>query len=127
MYAIYVTFIADGHADAESPAPYYPGDMSEEGSDYWYSLRNAELDCPTCAGEGYQEHDDGHREECDTCEGSGHVYGEPFEVVRYIFDTEEEADAAYRAIEDTGDGYERAAVLAHYAGVTVLEWTPYYL
>lgn len=120
MYAIYASFITDGYADAERPVTYAPGDMRQEGTAYWYSLRHAEVTCPRCDPD---EPDD----DCPACGGSGHVYGEPFEVVRYLFDTEEAADEVYARIMDAGDGYERAAVLARYAGVTVLEWTPYYL
>lgn len=120
MFAIYVTFIADGSADAEPPTTYYPGEMSEEGAAYWYSLRHSEVNCPRCDPD---EPDDG----CPACGGSGVAEGEGFEVWRYLFDTEEAADEVYARIMDAGDGYERAAVLAHYAGVTVLEWSPDYL
>lgn len=119
MFAIYVTFIADGYADAERPVTYAPGDMRQEGTAYWYSLRHAEVTCPRCDPD---EPDD----ECHACGGSGVAEGEGFEVWRYLFDTEEAADEVYARIMDAGDGYERAAVVLPLTGTLVVEWEPDY-
>lgn len=110
---IYACFIGDGYAEVERPTD---GTGPEEGASYWYTPRNAEVGCPSCGQEGtfsYTGADGKERERpCRTCEGSGLVTGEPFTVTRYTFATEAAALACYARVEDAGDGYERAGVLA---------------
>ena len=119
MFAIYVTFIADGYADAERPTTYEPGEMPEEGTTYWYSLRHAEVTCLRCDPD---EPDD----DCPACGGSGVAEGEPFEVWRFLFATEGDADKVYARIQEAGDGYKRGDVVLPLAGTLVAEWEPDY-
>jgi len=115
MHYIYAALVGDGYlysaevTDKDSP----------EGADYWYSLRHSEDYCPACAGDG----------DCDVCDDSTVVEGEPFMVYRYGPMTAEKAEAIVDSLDDGGDGYERAAILGAAAGnsVLVLDWTPDYL
>jgi RecJ-like exonuclease len=139
-FNLYACFIGDGYAEVESPRA--ADDDTPESESYWYTPRNAEVDCPTCnagaeppgnvrcdacdgtgsdglpddapgTGECPECDGKGHvHRTCPTCDGSGHVHGEPFTVTRYTFPTLEAAELAYAACEDAGDGYERASVLA---------------
>lgn len=123
MWCIYASYIGDGYADAEEPTEYDAGNMSEEGAYYWMSLRHAEVGCP-CTD------DQSGRDGCPLCGGSGLMEGEPFTVSRLDFRSEEDARACWDQVQDAGDGYERASVLARWAndGKTgsedVLEWEP---
>jgi hypothetical protein len=127
---LYACFIGDGYADVEPPAD---TGGPEEGPRYWYTPRHSEVSCPSCDATGRIEYDRRGRDQvrdCTCCDGTGYVEGEPFTVTRYTFATPEAARACYDACEDTGDGYERAGVLARAAAageceaVDVVEWEP---
>jgi DnaJ-class molecular chaperone len=114
---IYAAFIGDGYlyeVDAhDNDCP--------ESAGYWYSLRNAEVDCPVCNG-GMEPPRGGCRE----CEGTGVTTGDAFAVARYEVPPGVDPDDLVAAIDGGGDGYERADILRRHAGegTTVLEWEP---
>lgn len=114
---IYAAFIADGYLyEVEAR-----DDDTPEGAGYWIGLRLAEVSCPACGGEGSDV-----CATCPNCEGCGYSTGEPFTVTRYEVPEGADVDALIEAIEDGGDGYERAGILARLLGegTDVLEWEP---
>ena len=70
------------HTDGDNDSP--------DGTHYWYTYRNQEIECPKC-GDGVlglwrpaqAALGKALRERCPCCEGSGYVHGEAFTVMRW--------------------------------------------